>query len=296
MAAEGEGVNIDDVFKSLAKELGNVSNALGAQGIASIVSSFDGSNPKLFTQWIRDIEKYAKITNLDDKKKIMVAFQTSKGPVSGYVERFTVAQPDSTFDELKRELARRFAEISDAQHALSLLRQVKQKPGENIQVYAERLLILAENAYPGPGNPAVERQLTEIFIDGLRDDHLKLKLMRDRPATLQGAITAATTEQNLRKRVSMTHPKPHFQTHNSQGFESMEVDHLQQKKCFKCHNFGHTARNCQQRMINVVQGNRKEINNRRRSLECWNCGKMGHIQRFCRLPQKANRILIKPEN
>ena len=50
--------------------------------------------------------------------------------------------------------------------------------------------------------PKIERRLIGIFVNGLRDDRLKIKLLRDNPDTLQRAITLATIEQNLRKRVS----------------------------------------------------------------------------------------------
>lgn len=91
----------------------------------------------------------------------------------------------------------RFGKITDSQHALTILRSVKQKPGENIQQYAERLMSLSEVAYNGANNAAIEKQLTEIFIDGLKDDHLKLKLLRDRSGSLNEAITIATNEENL---------------------------------------------------------------------------------------------------
>jgi hypothetical protein len=48
-----------------------------------------------------------------------------------------------------RTLAKRFAEISDAQHAFMLLRQVIQEWNENVQVYVERLLYLTQQAYEG---------------------------------------------------------------------------------------------------------------------------------------------------
>ena len=86
--------------------------------------------------------------------------------------------------------------MMDAQMAFSLLRNCKQKPGESIHVFAERLLSLAEEAYNNQGGEAIERQLIDIFVDGLTNDQLKLKILRDHPDTLQAAIGVATNEQN----------------------------------------------------------------------------------------------------
>ena len=62
---------------------------------------------------------------------------------------------------LKTELTARFAEISDHMQAFSLLKKIKQGPSENVQLFAERLLALARDAFQGQdgNNVAVERQL-----------------------------------------------------------------------------------------------------------------------------------------
>ena len=51
------------------------------------------------------------------------------------------------------------------------------------------LLSLAENAFDNSGGPEIERQLNDIFVDGLVDEILKLKVLRDIPNNLQRATT-----------------------------------------------------------------------------------------------------------
>ena len=58
-----------------------------------------------------------------------------------------------------------------------MLRKLKQAREERMQMFAERLLTLAAEAYidqPG-GFEAIERQLVGFFIDGLMHDYLKMK-------------------------------------------------------------------------------------------------------------------------
>ena len=85
------------------------------------------------------------------------------------------ANPHNTWEQLKRQLIARFSDVKDPQFALSLLRKLKQKQGENIQVFAERNLSLAEEAFLGPAGDMVEQQLIETFVDGISNDQLKLK-------------------------------------------------------------------------------------------------------------------------
>ena len=76
------------------------------------------------------------------------------------------ANPNNIWAQLKEQLAVRFSDVTDAQMALSLLRQVTQKQRESVQTYSERILSLAEEAYNNQGGNAVERQLIDIFLDG----------------------------------------------------------------------------------------------------------------------------------
>ena len=101
----------------------------------------------------------------------------------------------------------------------------------------------------------VEQQLIETLVDGINNDQLKFKILRDIPNTLQGAISIATNEQNLRARVELSHP-----VRNEQP---MGVDHSRNRRFFKPHQ------------------NNRQLN----AVKCWKCGHEGHILRDCRSEQ-----------
>lgn len=60
--------DIQRVFENLAAQLTNVSNVVGTQGVGQVVQKFDG-NVKEFKSWIKSIDKYALLTNLNDDRK-----------------------------------------------------------------------------------------------------------------------------------------------------------------------------------------------------------------------------------
>ena len=107
------------------------------------------------------------------------------------------------------------------------------------KVYAERILTLAEDAYPAQQGEAVQRQ------------QLKLKVLRVNPQTLDAAVTTATNEQNLRKRFSLRTRHQYVPTEDD---DRMEVDHYRPaKRCCKCNKGGKFAKDCSSKpRINAV--------------------------------------------
>ena len=89
---------------------------------------------------------------------------------------------------LKQELSARFALVSDSMHALTLLGRIRQGRNENVQIFAERLLNLAQQAFQDQGGPVMEQQLIGFFIDGLVSNAIKMRILRESPNTFQDAI------------------------------------------------------------------------------------------------------------
>ena len=123
---------------------------------------------------------------------------------------------------LKQELSARFAIVSDSMHALTLLGRIRQGRNENVQIFAERLLNLAQQAFQDQGGPVVEQNLKGFFIDGLVSNAIKIKILRESPNKFQDAIKIATAEQNLINRLNL---RVHGQGFSGQNPEPMEVDH-----------------------------------------------------------------------
>jgi hypothetical protein len=106
---------------------------------------------------------------------------------------------------LKKILRDRFADVIDSQHAIAIMRKTRQFDNECVQLYAKRLLQIAEDAYDPDKmtDQLVQQQLVDIFCDGLSFDYLRLKILRENPKTLENAIELARKEQNLRKRLTL---------------------------------------------------------------------------------------------
>lgn len=275
-----------ELFRSVDGQISNLTTTVGAQGVAKIIPTFDGSNPKQFKEWTKSIEKHATLTGVVPARIRLIAFQASGGPVSDFLSRYLEAQPNANWDAIKNELRTRFGEVIDQQHAILLLKKVKQKPTEPIQVYAERLLALGEDAFNDDG--VMQSQLVGYFIDGLAKDYMKMKVMRANPPTFNEALATATAEQNLRKRFQLRVGNDSTReelSRSSSGSEPMEIDHYRPKPvCRYCKKRGHVIRDCLARKRNESQVNAAASRfpvTPRSEIICYNCGTKGHYAREC---------------
>jgi hypothetical protein len=106
--------------------------------------------------------------------------------------------------DLKPELQAHFAEVSDTQHALYLLRKTAQGK-DSTQVFGEHVVELAEDAWPvaDRADPLIQAQLVDIFVDGLKDKTIAKKVLREGAVTLEAAVIIATREQNWLSRFDL---------------------------------------------------------------------------------------------
>ena len=113
--------DVATLSQHIAAQLAGLSTVVGAQRISQIVHPFEGDS-KIFKDWVNSIEKYASLTGLTDDRVKIVAYQSSQGAVSDFIQRYLYDNVGINWGQLKTELTSRFAEISDPQHAFVLLR------------------------------------------------------------------------------------------------------------------------------------------------------------------------------
>ena len=109
-----EGQELAQAFTTLNTTLGHLGEVLGAQGAVSQIEFFEGQ-PKQFRKWIHSIEKHAFLNKLNVSEVKSLAFRTSAGPVSNFIQRRLEEAPTANWHVLKGELSHRFAEVTDPQ-------------------------------------------------------------------------------------------------------------------------------------------------------------------------------------
>ncbi len=247
------------------------------QSLLNQVKPFDGEGSSKFKKWVRDMKAARIALENDDERTRMLALATLKGRAAEHCARQLTATPHITWDSLLKSLEERFIDQTDKQYALQSLRKLKQKEGELVQVFAERLEEAAEEAYgiTQISNPFVQEQLRDIFADGLRDSRTIRRIIAANPSDLNGAVTLATKEQGIAKTFALR--KSGFRTKSGlDEEEEMDVDALTLGEKDQVAELEKRIKSLE------LELGKKGLENTAKGKECYYCKKKGHFKRDCR--------------
>ena len=78
------------------------------QGVNLDVTPFDGK-AKDFKNWMKAVEKHTRLNQLNEDQTKLVAYQTTRGAVSDYLDRALNEYPAYEWKQIKSELLSRVA-------------------------------------------------------------------------------------------------------------------------------------------------------------------------------------------
>lgn len=264
--------------------------------LPNFIKPFDGVDVRLCKDYIRDVERWRLVSKAGDERTILTALLTAKGSLAKFIDRFRVSgnENDRTWENLKRAILENFGPIADNESALYDLQKLKQKSGESLQMYVERVLTLGGRAYPETESKdasiqaMAQRLLAFHFIAGLYSETIRRAVDKARCSTLEEAAKIAKVEFKVESRASWRTRK------NGRTNEEEEMDISVVKRpppCAICGKRGHAAVDCFHR--SKVMAVESDLNLRtqakvsrqgqryNKQIVCWFCGKAGHIQRNC---------------
>ena len=278
-----------DCTTRLGEQLTNVHIEGGQEEVKSIFPSnshipiFDG-NPHFFESWIKEVEKFSFLHRSDERKKQLIAYQFSTGIVSDYIKRYLDSETDHNWTALKQNLSNRFSPMLDKPKAFELLVNIRQGKDEDVQFYAERLLGLAEKAYPDQNDhvkPIIESQLLTLFLSGLSNVDVRAQVERSQPRNFEEAYAVALREQTIIYRCAVRKSDRPDRLERRPRPEPMEVGHMRNRSylyCSICRKKGHD---------NKSHRDGRPDEYKKRELICWQCNEKGHSARNCQA-KKSN--------
>ena len=258
------------------------------QGIKTSVRTFSGEGARKFADWLKDMKKASTLVDKDDDRLRALALETLQGPAADFLQRKISANPNITWTEIRKIMTDQYSDLADAQLALRQLRKLRQKPDENVQNFSERLIVMTEDAFPGEDVKAdhIQKQLTETFIDGVKDNGIARKLLRARPQNLDRAVEIATEEQQMANAFKLRREET-----------PMEIDVIEQTIDRKIHALESKVDLALETMVAAIQTQQPQQAAKSMSYKkkyeftkngqpiCNFCKRVGHIESKCRTKQ-----------
>ena len=199
-STDGDGVTIplqqalSAGLVELQKGIKSFSESLEVKNIQGRITPFDGyKGPDEFQRWFRELERQQAINNLDDSAIIKLASTTTTGSAANYISRILKQQPLLSWKEVGNLLRNRYSNCCSSIIARQKLSAIKQQPMESIQSLADRIIASSEDAFSPieRKNNIVIRELINVFIKALNNDHIARELIRKPPDSLDIALENA---------------------------------------------------------------------------------------------------------
>ena len=215
--AAGEGIPlINHPFlpaQLLAHHFTRLEQEMRANGVLNRIGTFsgEGSGTK-FTEWKKAMDRVKVALKADDDRMRFLTLQSLTGQAAEYASSLVREDANITWTSLKDHLRERYSDLADVLYARQRLRRLKQKRGETVQNYFQRIVSLAEESYTSEEltQDVLQGEMIEIFVYGLTDAGTAKRLLRYRPKNMAAALKLATTEQSANRTFELrrSHEEP----------------------------------------------------------------------------------------
>jgi hypothetical protein len=243
-----------------------------------------------FKVWVRHLEHYFTLLNVDDGRKTTVLLYYLGNEASNMA--FHLGITDSTgYEQAKNDLMSYFSPVETPEELRAKFHQRYQGAEESLEHFAMELRILCSKAYKTLNPDELEEMAKQQFILGVQNNLAKERLMVHRPESLKAAIEYGRLLE-VAGRTSRGTANPNvkslFATFQASG--NMRPNRgPTQNSAPPFDSRPNTARN------NVFGGQFKGYSNhyssgyvqenlpmQRKPITCWSCGKIGHRAANCR--------------
>ena len=236
-----------------------------------------------FKIWLSQYEEYATLANIPPTKKHAFVMSLLDQPAYRSVQLLQLPE-ELSYTEFIERLTKRFDSGKTTGDYKLLLKTRQQSPNEDVEMYADNLLELAENAYPDAVLTFKQEIAKDRFHEGVRcSDGIREQLYVKQPNNLTAAVrlvrqlesarlASRSSTVNGEKQGSVNaQPKQIVQLNAVSGGESeiqelknlmlqinSRLDKLENPQsqsarrqrdlskvqCYCCSQYGHYARNC----------------------------------------------------
>lgn len=268
---------------------------------------FDGKQP--LKEYLMHFERCSIINGWDNEAKAMFLTASLRGESRKLLNGLTDSECRS-YEKIVETLQLRFGVEKQAELHQARLLNRRQLEGESLQVLATDIRSMVDLAYQDLGTAAQERFAVQHFTDALSDKDDRFYIRREKPKTLDQALSLARelesfrlidSNSSFRRAGSRVRALETERTALETQVDGLRHQIEQQQKQLEAQE--NIIKELNEFLVRVKQpqgtyGRRAPgpQGSVRRGLECWTCGQTGHFWRECRRPRAPQVLRQSPGN
>ena len=267
--------------------------------------------------WMSHVNRVAKARNWNEGHKLSAIAAALDGDAASLYDLLE-EEGTVTLDKLTKAMEKAYGKRASRSKFTTELSKRKQQPDEPPDQYHRELLRLVKRAMPNVGTEAQKELVFHYFKEGVKDS-IRQAFISNGPTTMEDALKLAErVEDDLRSyedesnRMNASSRKPNVQVLNVDEVE--DNSRQSTSDLMKNPNFITMAEafasylgispSTNENSVNNVQQeqqdrwryqncggsqrglHRQQSSNYSQSIDCYNCGKKGHVSKSCTAPRK----------
>ena len=171
---------------------------------AKSIGVCDGNDKSQLKTWLKAVDRAHGYTQANDAQIIELVGTLAIGPLAEVIANYLKLHQQQSWLGVKQEVRRAYLSEEELQMQRNALRELYQKPYEDVQAYGRNFSLKVSQAYPDTGldNPYVQESLISMYLTGIKEERIKFETFSQRPKTLREAITLADAAEHTIKMVN----------------------------------------------------------------------------------------------
>ena len=173
---------LSSIDASIATSMLALRDSLLTKDLKDQIPTYDPiiDNQQKYVTWIRALRRQRRLKSLSDSTMRDLVTSSARGAVLDFLSRTLDEQKNISWLQLEKLLTKHFSTESFSVMGRQLMQNMKQKPGEPIAAFAERVLTLSEEAFPQDelSSQTCKRFIIDAFLGGINDGPLLRSLLK----------------------------------------------------------------------------------------------------------------------